>query len=306
MLVLTKTQKGLLLGVSAYLLWAFLSLYWKLLAWVNAYNTFSYRIIWTALTMLVYMLVSSNRQRYGRELKELWLDKKQFYRAIGAAFLIAINWLTYIYAIANGHATESSLGYYMMPLVSVLLALIILKESLTPATTLAVLVAAVGVGVLVWQTGHLPSIALILAFSFGFYGLLKKGIKLSSDVAMLFEAGAIFPFVLIYLIFFSQETLTDYSLWEDILLALSGIITAIPLLLYAESLKRAPLNLVGFIQYLNPTIQLLIALSIFGEKLSRGQLYGLIFIWLAIGLFVVGQIILMRKSSKTTLSEIGH
>lgn len=292
---MTKTHKGLLLGVSAYLLWAFLSLYWKLLAGVNSYNTFSYRIIWTAVTMLIYMLVSRNRSRYTQELKELWLDRKQFYRAIAAAFLIAINWLTYIYAIANGHATESSLGYYMMPLVSVFLALVILKESLTPATSLAVLVAAVGVGVLVWQTGHLPLIALLLAFSFGFYGLLKKGTRLSSDVAMLFEADVILPFVLVYLLFFSHESLTDYSLAENILLALSGIITAIPLLLYAESLKLAPLNLVGFIQYLNPTIQLLIALMVFGEKLSLGQIYGLIFIWIAIGLFVIGQIVLLKR-----------
>ncbi|WP_165211262.1 EamA family transporter RarD [Streptococcus tangpeifui] len=292
---MTKTHKGLLLGVSAYLLWAFLSLYWKLLAGVNAYSTFSYRIIWTLLTMAVYMLISKSRQRYRHEFRELWLDKRQFYRAVATAFLIAINWLTYIYAIANGHATESSLGYYMMPLVSVLLALVILKESLTPATSLAVLMAAVGVGVLVWQTGHLPWIALLLAFTFGFYGLLKKGIRLSSDVAMLFEAGIILPFVLVYLIFFSHETLAGYSLLENILLALSGIVTAIPLLLYAESLKRAPLNLIGFIQYLNPTIQLLIALTIFKESLSQGQLYGLVFIWLAIGLFVIGQILLLKR-----------
>jgi len=293
---LTKTSKGLLLGVITYLLWAFLSLYWKLLAGVNSYDTFSYRIIWTVITMLVYMVITRNSHRFKQEFQGLWADKPQFYRAVSASFLIAINWVTYIFAIAHGHATDSSLGYYMMPLVSVLLALFFLKESLTPATTLAVLMATVGVGVLVIQTGHLPVITLILAFSFGFYGLLKKGTRLSSDVAMLFEAGVILPFVLIYLIFFSKETVLDYSVMQNFLLIISGVITAVPLLLYAEALKLAPLNLIGFIQYFNPTIQLLIALLVFKETISQGQLYGLIFIWLAIVIFVIGQFLLMKKA----------
>ncbi|MFC3931584.1 EamA family transporter RarD [Streptococcus dentapri] len=295
---MTKKQKGLLLGLATYLFWAFLSLYWKLLSGVDAYSTFSYRIIWTVITMLIYMMVTRSGGRFSKELKNLAMDKLGFARALLASLLIALNWLTYIYAITNGYATQSSLGYYMMPLVSVLLALVFLKESLTPATSLAVIIASLGVVLLLIQTGQLPVIALVLAFSFGFYSLIKKGTKLSSDVALFFKAGVILTFVLIYLLFFNQESPLDYSLSENILLAMSGIVTAIPLLLYAEALKRAPLNLIGFIQYLNPTIQLLIALFVFKEDLSKEQLTGLIFIWIAIIVFVLRQVLLYNKQRK--------
>lgn len=292
---MTKSQQGLLLGIAAYLLWSVLSLYWKLLAGVDPFATFSYRILWSMVTMLVYMLVTRQRKRFKTELTSLIRDKKQFGRASLAAGMIALNWLTYIYAIASGQATQASLGYYMMPLVSVLLALIVLREHLSRATGIAVLTAALGVAILVYLTGRLPYVTLILAFSFGFYGLLKKGSQLSSDVAMLFEAGLIAPIVLVYLIGFNHESLLDYSLFENVLLVLSGLVTAIPLLLYAEALKRAPLNLVGFIQYLNPTLQLLIALFVFKETINLGQIYGLIFIWLAIIIFILEQVILLRK-----------
>lgn len=292
---MSRSQQGLLLGVLAYLLWSVLSLYWKLLAGVSPYATFSYRIIWSVVTMLVYMLVTRQKRRFKQELLALYKDKKQLGRASLAAAMIALNWVTYIYAIAQGQATQASLGYYMMPLVSVLLALFVLREQLTRATGLAVLVAAIGVSVLVYVTGQLPYVTLILAFSFGFYGLLKKDTVLSSDVAMLFEAGLIAPIVLLYLIVFNKESLFDYSATENVPLALSGVVTAVPLLLYAEALKRAPLNLVGFIQYMNPTLQLLIALFIFKESISHGQLYGLVFIWIAIIIFILEQVVILRK-----------
>ena len=293
---LTRKNQGLLFGLATYIQWGFLSLFWKLLAGVSAYSTFSWRIVFTVVTMLTYALVAKQNTRFKGELVELWQDKKALLRMLLASFLIAANWLIYIYAVGHGQATQASLGYYIMPIVSILFALIFLRESLSRSMWAAVLLAFIGVLVLVANTGKLP-VSLGLALSFGFYGLIKKGVRLSSDVAMLVESGLLLPFVAIYLVFFSPESFSSYSSMEMFLLAISGVVTAVPLLCFSEAVKRAPLNLIGFIQYLNPTIQLLVAILIFGETVSFGELKGFLFIWMAILVFVTGQIVTFRRSS---------
>lgn len=295
---MTRKNQGLLFGLATYIQWGFLSLFWKLLAGVSAYNTFSWRIIFTVVTMLVYASVAKQNTRFKKELVEqLWQDKKALLRMLLASFLIAANWLIYIYAVGHGQATQASLGYYIMPIVSILFALIFLRESLSRTMWVAVVLAFIGVLVLVVNTGKLPMVSLGLALTFGFYGLIKKGVKLSSDVAMLVESGLLLPFVAIYLIFFSPESFSSYSSMEMFLLAISGVVTAVPLLCFSEAVKRAPLNLIGFIQYLNPTIQLLVAILIFSETVSFGELKGFFFIWMAILVFVTGQIVTFRRSS---------
>lgn len=291
-----KTNLGFLLGLVTYILWGFLSLYWKLLSGVNSYNTFSYRIIFTVVTMLLYMLISRNHRRYLSEIGSLIADRKKLFMMVLASLLIAINWLTYIYAVAHGQATQASFGYYIMPLVSILLAVIFLHESLSSWMLLAIAIAGFGVGMLAFDTGQVPLVSIVLALSFGLYGLVKKNVRLSSDVAMLVESSLVMPFVIIYLIAFSKESMLDYTLLENVLLVISGVVTAIPLLLFAEAVKRAPLNIIGFIQYINPTIQLIIAVLIFKETIAVGQLKGFIFIWIAIAVFILGQIIVMRKN----------
>ncbi|MBM7636326.1 EamA family transporter RarD [Streptococcus saliviloxodontae] len=292
---MSTKQKGLLLALGTYLMWGFLSLFWKQLSHVNAYNTFSYRIIWTLVTMLVYMVLAKKKDKYQSEIADLISSRKNLAMMLLASVLIATNWLVYIYAVGNGQATEASLGYYILPLFSVVLSLVFLKEKLSMWTWISVFIAVTGVGLLVANTGSLPVISLILTISFGLYGFVKKGVKLSSDVAMLVEAVVIAPFALVYLIFFSKESFLDYSLYENFLLIISGAVTAIPLLLFAEAVKRAPLNQVGFIQYINPTIQLLIAIFIFGETITIGELKGFVCIWLAIGIFILGQVVELRQ-----------
>lgn len=291
-----KTNLGFLLGLVTYILWGFLSLYWKLLSGVSSYSTFSYRIIFTVVTMLLYMLISRNHRRYLSEIGSLIADRKKLFMMVLASLLIAINWLTYIYAVAHGQATQASFGYYIMPLVSILLAVIFLHESLSSWMLLAIAIAGFGVGMLAFDTGQVPLVSIVLALSFGLYGLVKKNVRLSSDVAMLVESSLVMPFVIIYLIAFSKESMLDYTLLENVLLVISGVVTAIPLLLFAEAVKRAPLNIIGFIQYINPTIQLIIAVLIFKETIAVGQLKGFIFIWIAIAVFILGQIIVMRKN----------
>ena len=293
-----KTNLGILLGLITYILCGFLSLYWKLLSGVNSYNTFSYRIIFTVLTMLVYMVLSKNKERYRGEIRQLISHKQELAMAVLASFLIALNWLTYIFAVSHQQATQASFGYYIMSLVSILLALVFLHERLSPWMTAAIIIAGIGVGILAINTGQVPLVSILLAVTFALYGLVKKNVKLSSDVAMLVESSVVAPFVLIYLLFFSKESLLDYSLLENVLLLVSGIVTAIPLLLFAEAVKRAPLNIIGFIQYINPTIQLAIAVFVFHEKVGNGEVSGFIFIWIAIAIFILGQLMSLRKKSR--------
>lgn len=248
--------------------------------------------------MLVYMVLSKNKERYRGEIRQLISHKQELAMAVLASFLIALNWLTYIFAVSHQQATQASFGYYIMPLVSILLALVFLHERLTPWMTAAIIIAGIGVGILAINTGQAPLVSILLAVTFALYGLVKKNVKLSSDVAMLIESSVVAPFVLIYLLFFSKESLLDYSLLENVLLLASGIVTAIPLLLFAEAVKRAPLNIIGFIQYINPTIQLAIAVFVFHEKVGNGEVSGFIFIWIAIAIFILGQLMSLRKKSR--------
>lgn len=293
--MLKKTSLGLLLALLTYILWGVLSLYWKLLVGIPADVIFSYRIVFTVLTMLVYMVIAHKKDSYSDSFKSVLNDKKLFIKMFLASLAISINWLVYIFAVSHHLATQASLGYYILPIVSVLLALLFLKEHLDKVTVTAICLAAFGVCFLVFRTGQFPFISLVLAFSFGLYGLLKKTVGLTSDFAMLLESLFILPFAIIYLLVFVKVGFWTYSLSQMILLVISGVVTVIPLLLFAEALKRAPLNKVGFIQYINPTIQFLIAIFVFKESFSLLELQGFLFIWLAIGIFILGQIKLVKK-----------
>lgn len=293
---MTSKRIGLLLGLLSYLLWGFLSLYWKMLGHLDSYKVFSYRILFTVLTMLLYMVLSKKTQSYRDQLERLSKEKKSLSLMLIASLAISINWLTYIVAVSNGQAADASLGYYMMPLVSIALSVLILKEKISAFGQVAIFLASLGVFLLLIRSGQLPMVSLSLALSFGLYGLLKKGLPVSSDFAMLFEASCVLLVALPYLIS-QRDNFFAYVLKDQLLLGLSGIITAIPLLLFVEGVKRAPLNLIGFIQYINPSIQLLIAIFVYGELVSSQEWPAFLLIWLAIGTFVLGQIRELRDKS---------
>ncbi|MDD3015834.1 EamA family transporter RarD [Pseudolactococcus chungangensis] len=289
-------KKGLLLAFGSYIAWGFLSIFWKLLSGVDAYEVFSYRILSTMLTMLLYFLFFGRMKKLKTEISGLLANKSELLSMILASFLISINWLVFIYAVGHGQATAASLGYYINPLFSVLLAVIFLKEKLENFTKISLAFALLGVLILTIQSGHLPIISILLPISFGTYGLIKKNVTISSDVAMFVETIIVTPFVLIFILFFAKHTPSDYTVSQIIYLILSGIITAIPLLLFAEALKQAPLNVVGFVQYINPTIQLAVAIFLFHETFKLENLYGFTAIWLAIIVFTIGQVMLMKKT----------
>ena len=289
-------KKGLLLAFGSYIAWGFLSIFWKLLSGVDAYEVFSYRMMSTMLTMLLYFLLFGRMNKLKTEVSGLLANKSELISMILASFLISINWLVFIYAVGHGQATAASLGYYINPLFSVLLAVVFLKEKLENFTKISLAFALLGVLILTIQSGHLPIVSILLPFSFGTYGMIKKNVTLSSDVAVFVETIIVTPFVLIFILFFAKHTPSDYTVSQIIYLILSGIITAIPLLLFAEALKQAPLNVVGFVQYVSPTIQLAVAIFLFHETFKLENLYGFAAIWLDIIVFIIGQVMLMKKT----------
>ena len=295
-----EQTKGLIFGGFSYILWGILPLFWKSLSHVDSYIVFSVRILSTIVTMGIYVWISGSGKRFKKELTRLWQAKKELGRAILAGFLIACNWLVYIWAVAHGQATEASLGYYIMPLLSVFLATVFLKERLSFLLKVAIVLALIGLAILVLQDGKLPIVSVILAITFSFYGLIKKEIHLSSDVSMLVEALVVAPVAVGILGVKSGQVVVGLDVWTGLCFLLSGVITIVPLLLFSEAVKRAPLSLIGFLQYLNPTIQLALAVLVFGEVVSAGKFQGFSFIWLALACSIMDSIrkqVLIRKIS---------
>lgn len=291
-------KKGILLGFGAYILWGIIPLYWKLLPDVAAIDILCYRIIWSFLFMLLYILFTKKWTNFLVEVKEVFKNKKKLFAISCAAVLISINWFTFIYSVSQGHVTQASLGYYMNPLVNVLLATIVLKERLSRFGLIACLLAFTGVILLVIQTGEIPYASLIMAFSFSIYGLLKKKISISSYTGLTIETFIILPIAMIYLFFFSEQGFMAYSVSIDLLLMGAGIVTAIPLLLFAEAARRISYIILGFIQYINPTIMLLFAVFLFNEPYSQAQFFSFSFIWAGIAVFTYGNIYMYQKEKR--------
>ncbi|KAF1295596.1 permease [Enterococcus sp. JM4C] len=281
-----ESKKGVIVGFVAYILWGIIPLYWKLIpSVVGALDILAYRVIWSFVFMVIYILLTKRTGKFLAECREIWQDKKKLIAIILAALFISINWFTFIYTVGQGRVTEASLGYYMNPLVNVLLATLILKEPLGRLGKIACGFAFVGVILLTIQTGTIPVSSLIMAFAFSFYGLLKKGFTLSSYTGLTIETLVILPIALIYLLGFSPTGFMSFSGNVNLLLMGAGIVTAIPLLLFAEAAKRISYIILGFIQYVNPTIMLLLAVFVFNEPYTKEQFFAFSFIWVGIGIF---------------------
>lgn len=295
---MNEQKKGLLLGVTAYILWGIIPLYWKLLPTVDPLDILCYRIIWSFVFMVSYIWLTGRKEPFMVEVKKIYKNKKQLVAIIAASLLISINWFTFIYTVSQGHVTEASLGYYMNPLVNVLLATIVLKERLSRFGIIACLLALTGVILLSIQTGTIPVASLIMAFSFSTYGLIKKSLPITSYTGLTIETLVMLPVALIYLLGFSTHGFMNYSGSVNCLLVGAGVVTAIPLLLFAEAAKRISYIILGFIQYVNPTIMLLFAVFVFHEPYTVNQFIAFGFIWLAIGVFTYGNVHVYLKEQR--------
>lgn len=274
-------NRGVLYGIGAYTIWGLLPIYWKALQGVPALEILANRMVWSLLFCLILLTIRQNWQWLPGALSD-WRTIVIF---SVAAVLLTINWGTYIWAVNAGFIIETSLGYFINPLVNVLLGVIVLHERLRVGQWVSVGLACIGVLYLTIVYGSLPWIGLTLAFSFAFYGLLKKKVKLGPLEGLSLETALLTVPALLYLIWLGMQGENAFGqgdAWVSALLIGAGVATAIPLLLFAGAAQRIPLSLIGLLQYIAPTIQLMIGIFIYQEPFTLTRLVGFAFIWAAL------------------------
>ena len=290
----SQTLVGVWYAVAAFTLWGLLPLYWKALKQVPAEEILAHRIFWSFIFVITILLV---RGRIA-QLKNLLSRKSDLLKLFVSSLLISGNWFTYIWAVNHDHVVESSLGYYINPLFSVFLGMVVLKERLNSWQYLSLILAAVGVIVITLQYGRIPWIALILAFSFGLYGLAKKMVKVDAMTGLALETAFVTPIAFLYLLFKQiggQGAFGTISLLSTLLLIGAGIVTATPLLWFAQGAKRLPLSMVGFIQFLAPTMMLLLGVFLYQETFTKIHLISFGLIWTALIIYSVANTDFIKK-----------
>lgn len=290
-------KKGIFFALGAYVLWGILPIYWELIDQIGAFEILAFRIIFSAIFMVLILIVGKHqRQSFMRDVNQLVSHPIQLLAIIVAGYVITVNWGTFIWAVTNGHVLQSSLGYYINPLVSILLALIFLKERFNKFEWLAILFAFIGVLYMTLKVGEFPVVSLMLAFSFGIYGLLKKVVHIDAISSIAVECIVTAPAGLIYVGYlWQQHQLTFGMNMSSFWLLFSGTITAIPLILFSAGAKRIPLSLTGFIQYVGPTIMFVLGIFLFNEPFDVHQLITFVFIWIGIILYSISQYLKMKR-----------
>ena len=281
-----SSKGGVPLGLAAYAIWGFMPLYFKLLASVQPTEIVAHRILWSVLLL---GLLATVLRRWGAIRAALGTGKVLFTLVVTAC-LIAVNWLVYIYAIVSGHVLEGSLGYYLNPLVNVLLGVVLLKERLTRAQVFACLLAAAGVAVLAAGAGAGLWISLTLALSFASYGFLRKVAPVDALEGLWVETLILAPLALLWVVYLLGQGTAGFAhqgLGIDLLLILGGAVTALPLLLFTAAAKRLPYSTLGFLQYIAPSIQFLLAVLVFHEPFGAAKALCFAAIWAALAIFSV-------------------
>jgi chloramphenicol-sensitive protein RarD len=277
----------LLCGLAAYTAWGFIPLYFRALSEVSPFIVLCHRIFWSVLFLVV---VISVRNQWAMIWPVFRNRRSMLLLSAGAAF-IAINWLIFIYSVVSHQVLQSSLGYFINPLFSILLGMIFLRERLRRWQWVAVIIAGVGVLNLALRSDRLPWIALSLAGSFGLYGLVRKKVDIDSLHGLLVETTVLLPVALVVLALPASRHVSTHSL---ALLSLAKVITAVPLLFFGVALRRLKLSTMGFLQYVGPTLQFLLALVVFHEALDQARLASFALCWLAIGVYAADSILLRQ------------
>lgn len=290
-----ERRRGTLYGAAAYACWGLFPLYWEHLAPAGAVEVLAHRVVWSLL--VVAGLVAVGRRTHA--VRAVVRDRGRLLKLSAAAVFIAVNWVTYIYGVTSGHVVETSLGYFVNPIVTVLLAVLVLGERLRPLQWTAVGAAMVAVIVLTIQGGHPPWIALVLAFSFGFYGLLKKTASVGAVEGLVVETAVLAPLAVVFLAVLQatgRGTAVNHGPGHLALLVGAGIVTAGPLLLFGAAATRVPLATLGVLQYLAPTIQFVIGITVFGEPLPLLRVVGFALVWFGLVLFTLDLLTERRRS----------
>ncbi len=296
-------QRGIAFGLSAYIWWGFTPVYWKQLNHIPSLDVTCFRMIWTFVLLSAVHLARHSWQ----EIKDLLKDRRQRYLQITAAGLLSTNWLVFVWAIGNGQVVEASLGYFMNPLINVLLGYLFLGEKFRSSQKMSIGLALAGVLVLTIAVGSIPIVALYLATSFGFYGLVKSKVDRPALNTLTVEVMFMSVPALIYLIIrgidgYGAMGLTVHA--DNLWLISTGIATSVPLLFFAVAVQRVPLGVLGMMQYVAPTTQLILGVVVYDEVIARGELVGYSIIWAAVALFAVDGLVALRNNSAKNLSNV--
>ncbi|MBL8056572.1 MAG: EamA family transporter RarD [Anaerolineales bacterium] len=287
-------NQGIWYAVSAYVLWGLLPVYWKWLHHVPAPQLLSHRITWSFLALAAVLGLTRRWPAFRAAIAQPGVRRAY----LAAAALIGVNWLTYVWAVNAGFIIETSLGYFINPLLSVVLGVLFLRERLRPWQWPPLALAAAGVIYLTVIYGSLPWIALTLAVTFGFYGLVKKTAPLGALYGLTLETGLLLLPALAFLAYSEaagQGAFLHAGLASDLLLVGAGVMTTVPLLLFASAAQRIPLSLVGVLQYIAPTIQFFLGLLIYHEPFAASQFIGFGLVWIALALYAAEGFLAQRR-----------
>jgi len=297
---MSERRRGALFGIAAYTLWGLFPLYWPLLRPAGAAEILAHRVVWSAAFMVVLMA----RLRSLEWLRALGRNRLGLLAI--AAVLVSLNWGMYIWGVTHGHVVETSLGYFINPLVSVLLGVAFLGERLRRGQWIGVGIAAVAVVVLAIDYGRLPWLALGLASSFGLYGFVKKRAGVGALASLTVETGLLFLPALAYLVILEttgRATFTHVSTGKDLLMVAGGVITAVPLLCFAAAANRIPLTMLGILQYIAPGLQFLCGVVVFGEAMPASRWIGFALVWTGLAVFTVESMIHHRRSLQRAVAS---
>jgi chloramphenicol-sensitive protein RarD len=288
---------GLLAAITAFLIWGLFPLYLKPLSGVPALQIMAHRIVWCCLLVFAWLAVRGELPAVRRALA----DPGTRLRLVASAALISVNWLIYVWAVTHEHTVDASLGYFINPLLNVVLGVFVLDERLNRAQWIAVTLAAVGVIYLTVATGRPPWIALTLATSFGLYGLIRKVVAVEAVPGLATETLLLAPFAVAFLLWCQAQgsgALGHLSTGVDALLLGSGLITALPLALFAFGARLIPLSTLGLLQYVGPTLQFLIGVLVFHEPFPRVRAVGFVLIWAALAVYAADGLWRSRKRGR--------
>lgn len=286
---MTEYKKGILATFGSQLIWGALPIYWHMLRPINSWIIIIYRIF----TVFIFSLIIARKFYSWEEILRPLKDKKIVLSYIIAGGFITINWSTYIWAVNANKVIQTSIGYYIQPLIVVLFGIIIFHERLTKYKIIAICLACLSVSLILLYFGKFPLIALMLALSFSIYSVIKKKLKQPAFISLIYETAFYAPFALIIIIYLEIKGMGAVAVmtgvFQFVLLLLSGLMTVIPLGLFAAANIRIPLVTVGVTQYLSPTIQLVLGVLAFGEPFDRFQFIAFLIIWIGLVFFTIGE-----------------
>lgn len=296
------TRNGVILVALTYIIWGFFPLFWKTLDHVPSFEVLLNRVLWSFFFTTLFILVIGKGSKLLDDFKTLWRLQVQFWSLVAASFVISLNWFVYIWAVNNEHVLQTSLGYYINPLISVLFGVLFFKEKLDKATIIAVGIAFVGVATITLYYGEIPLVSLVLALSFATYSVLKKKVQLDATRGLAIETLFMLPFAIVAYIYLMGTTETHLFTGDTkttLLLMVCGIFTAVPLVLFAKGAQKIPLYLVSFVQYLSPTLVLFLGIFLYNEPFTKVEFFAFACIWIAVALFSFEKMRAARKNKKS-------